>query len=347
MKALVTGATGHLGNNLTRALLERGFAVRALVRPGSPTTSIAGLDVEITEGDLNDPASLERATMGVDALFHTAAMISIRSGDRDALMRANVEGTRCLMQAARKSGVKKVVHTSSFGAVGTPASGRASTEEDFLDPFAEVMDYERSKAQAEIAVFQEAARGLDVCIVNPSAIVGPHDYGPSLVGKTFLDFGRGKMRAYIPGAFDWVPMRDVVAGQLLALEKGGRGERYLLTGQVHSLDEILSWLSVHTGKPMPLVRIPTAVMQSIAVFKDWIERRFFPSSTPRFNQHSIRILSSGKHGSNAKAQRELGLVPTSPEVAIFEAISWFQSTGRLPAPVLPKQLAAAAAPRLP
>ncbi len=327
MTTLVTGATGHLGNNLVRELLARGTQVRALVRPGSSIKPLQGLSVQIVEGDLNDDASLRRATEGVDYIFHTAAMISIRSVDREALMRANVEGTRTLMTAARSAGVKKVVHTSSFGAVGTPKSGRASTELDFLDPFEAVMDYERSKAHAEIAVFQEAARGLEVCIVNPSAIVGANDFGPSLVGRTIVDFGRGKMRAYVPGAFDWVPMRDVVSGHLLAMEKGGRGERYLLTGEVHALDEIMTWLSTHTQKALPALRIPPALMQMIALVKDFITERFFKEATPRFNRHSIRILNSGKHGTNEKARRELGLVSTPAEAAFQESVAWFKENG--------------------
>jgi nucleoside-diphosphate-sugar epimerase len=333
MTILVTGAAGHLGTNIVRALLEQGQKVRALVRPGSDNESLKGLDVEIVTGDLGDPESLTRAVQGVRQIYHTAAMISIRSGDREQLMHINVGGTAALMKAALKAGVEKVVHTSSFGAIGTPRckkTGKAlcSTEENLLDPFEEVMDYERSKAQSEIAVFQAAAQGLNVCIVNPSAIVGPNDFGPSLVGRTIVDFGLGKMKAYVPGAFDWVPMKDVVRGHLLAMEKGMRGERYLLSGQVHSLDEIMDWLAEFTGRPRPWMRIPTWLMRSIATIKDAIMRRFFPEVAPRFNSHSIRLLSSGKHGSNEKARRELGLEPSSVREAYKEAVTWFKENGR-------------------
>ncbi len=328
MKTLVTGGTGHVGANLVRALLDRGDDVRVLVREESRPESLAGLDVEKVVGDLDDPESLRRALTGCDRLFHTAAMISIRDGDRAALMRVNVEGTRSLMRAAHEQGVKKVVHTSSFGAVGNNPSG-PSTEDDWLDPFEPVMDYERSKAFSETVVLQEAARGLDVCIVNPSAIVGPFDFGPSLVGRTILDFAHGKMRAYVPGGFDWVPMRDVVSGHLLAMERGRRGERYLLSGEVHSVDQILDWLEELTGTKRPRFRIPPPVMQTTAVIKDWIERRFFPHVYPRFNYHSIRILNSGKSASNEKAQRELGLRPTPVRDAFASAVSWFRETGRI------------------
>jgi len=333
MLTLVTGATGHLGANLVRALLAQGHQVRAMVRPQSDRSALFGLNVEIVEADLGDRASLVRAVQGVSRLFHTAAMVSVKSGDRERLLKINVEGTRALMEAALAAGVEKVVHTSSFGAIGTPHSpetGRAlcSTEEHLLDPYEEATDYERSKSVSEIPVFQAAARGLDVCIVNPSAIVGPNDFRPSLVGRTIVDFGLGKMKAYIPGGFDWVPMRDVVQGHLLAMEKGRRGERYLLCGKVHTLDEIMDWLAEFTGRKRPRVRIPIWLMRAVAVVKDAIERRFFPDKAPRFNRHSIRLLTSGKHGSNEKAQRELGLVPTSVRDAYREAVVWFQENGR-------------------
>lgn len=332
MTILVTGATGHLGTNLVRALLARGHSVRALVRPGNTSRALDGLDVERFEGDLGDAQSIRDAVRGVTRIFHTAAMISIRSGDREMLMKINVEGTKALMNAALEEGVEKVVHTSSFGAMGTPrdkATGKAltSTEEHLLDPFEEAMDYERTKAHSEIPVLQAAARGLDVCIVNPCAIVGPNDFGPSLVGRTIVDFGLGKMKAYVPGAFDWVPMRDVIFAHLAAMEKGQKGERYLLSGKVHTLDEIMSWLSEFTGRPKPWLRIPTWLMWGIAVIKDAIMKRFFPEAPARFNAHSIRLLSSGKHGSNEKARRELGLEPSSVREAYREAVEWFKENG--------------------
>lgn len=330
MTTLVTGATGHLGANLVRALLSDGQRVRAMVRPSSNRAALEGLDVECVEGDLNDVQSLRSALSGVKRLYHAAAMISIRSGDREALMRTNVGGTAALMDAALAAGVEKVVHTSSFGAVGTHRH-RPSTEADWLDGSEPVMDYERSKAQSEVEVRRVAERGLDVCIVNPSAIVGGNDFGPSLVGRTIVDFGNGRMKAFVPGAFDWVPMRDVVAGHLLAMQRGQRGERYLLSGQVHTLDQILTWLSELTGHPLPRFRIPPRLMQTVAVAKDWVEREFFPGVTPRFNYHSIRLLSSGKSGDNTKARVELGLESTSVRDAFEEAVLWFKATGKIPA----------------
>src|SRR6188768_1230436 len=285
MTTLVTGATGHIGNNLVRALLARGERVRVLCRPSSSPKPLLGLDVERFEGDLRDAGSLARAVAGATRVYHVAAMISIRNGDREALWDANVAGTARLLAAARQAGVKRVVHTSSFGAVGHNPNG-PSSEENALDPEEPATDYERSKAASEVEVKREIERGLDACIVNPCATVGPFDFRPSLVGRTFVDFARGKMKAYLPGAFDWVPMRDVVEGRLLAMERGGKGERYLLSGEVASLDQILDWLAEDTGRPRPRVRVPPALMLGVSIPKDFIEARFFPGKYPRFNRHS-------------------------------------------------------------
>jgi nucleoside-diphosphate-sugar epimerase len=326
MTTLVTGATGHIGNNLVRALLARGERVRVLVRRDSSPKPLAGLDVERVEGDLRDQPSLERAVAGAERVYHVAAMISIRNGDRAALWDVNVAGTARLLAAARQAGVKRVLHTSSFGAMGRNPDG-PSSEEHALGPSEPVMDYERSKAEAETEVLREVERGLDACIVNPAATVGPFDFRPSLVGRTFLDFAHGKMKAYVPGAFDWVPMRDVIAGHLLGMDKGRRGERYLLSGEVASLDEILDWLADDTGRPRPRLRVPPGLMLAVAGPKDYIEARFFPKKYPRFNRHSIRLLTSGKHGTNQKARRELGLAPTPLRQAFQDAVSWFRDNG--------------------
>jgi len=326
MTTLVTGATGHIGNNLVRALLARQERVRVLCRPSSSPKPLEGLDVERVEGDLRDAGSLARAVAGATRVYHVAAMISIRNGDREALWDANVAGTARLLAAARQAGVKRVVHTSSFGAVGHNPNG-PSSEENALDPEEPATDYERSKAASEVEVKREIERGLDACIVNPCATVGPFDFRPSLVGRTFVDFALGKMKAYLPGAFDWVPMRDVVAGHLLAMDKGGRAERYLLSGEVASLDQILDWLAEDTGRPRPRFRVPAGLMLAISVPKDFIEARFFPEKYPRFNQHSIRLLTSGKYGTNRKACRELGLSPTPIRQAFRDSVTWFRENG--------------------
>lgn len=328
MTTLVTGATGHLGANLVRALLARGEKVRAFVRKQSDVSALEGLDVERAYGDLRDRCSIRAALDGAERLYHTAAFVSIRDGDRQELFDVNVIGTRMLMQEARRAGVRRVVHTSSFGAVGINPGG-ASNERWTVSPFELGTDYERTKAVSEYDVLLEAVRGLDVTIVNPAAIVGPWDFRPSLIGRTILDFAQGRMKAFVPGAFDFVPMRDVVAAELLAMEQGVRGERYLVTGEYRGIGEILQWLEELTGKPRPKFAVPPRFMQYLALLKDPLERRFFPHKAPRFNYHSIRLLNSGKRGDSSRSRRELGLTPTPTRVAFADAVEWFRARGMI------------------
>ncbi len=323
MTTLITGATGHLGANLTRELLKRGENIRVLLREDSGNIEVDGLDVERVYGDLTDAQSLADAVEGCDRVYHLAAFVSIRSGDRQRLFDVNVLGTRALMQVCRKSGVERVVHCSSFGAVGNNPNG-PSDEEWSVSPYEETTDYEISKTFAELEVYKEIAKGLPAVIVNPSGIVGPWDFKPSLLGKTIIDFAQGKMRGYVHGAFDFVAARDVVQGHILAMEKGKVGERYLLTGAEYTIEQTLDWLSELTGKPKPGLKIPVGLMQNIAIVKDWVDRNFFPDVVPRFNYHSIRLLQSGKYGDNSRAINELGLKPTSVKEAYRESVEWFR-----------------------
>jgi hopanoid-associated sugar epimerase len=325
----VTGGSGHVGANLVRALLARGERVRCLVRSGSNNEALDGLDVERVEGDLRDRASLERALVGVGPVYHVAAFVSLRHGDQQEVFDVNVVGTRHLLAAAAQAGTGRVVFCSSFGAVGTRLDG-PSDETVTVNPFQAELDYELSKGIAEIEALRAAARGQDVVIVNPSGIVGPHDYKPSSVGKTILDFSHRKMPAYIPGGFEFVAVRDVVAGHLLAMEKGRRGERYILSGGYHTLEEILIELERLTGVKRPSLKLPPSVMGPIAHLTSAVMKRAFPSVPPRFTPQTIKLLQSKKRADPSKAQRELGLRPTPVFEAFAEAVDWFRARGAIP-----------------
>lgn len=326
MITLVTGGTGHLGANLIRELVKKGEHVRVFLRPGSENKELEGLQLERVYGDLQDKDSIQNAVENCDFIYHLAAFVSIRNGDRKKLFDINVLGTRRLMKAARKAGVKKVVHCSSFGAVGINPDG-ASNEKWSVSPYELTTDYEISKTFAELEVYKEIVHGLPAVIVNPSGIVGPWDFKPSLLGRTIIDFANGKMKGYVDGAFDFVHVNDVVQGHILAMEKGKVGERYLLTGEEITIYQTLEWLEQLTGVRKPRLKIPAGLMQSTAIVKDWVERNFFPEVIPRFNYHSIRLLKSGKKGDNSRAISELGLEPTPVKDAYMQAIDWFKEYG--------------------
>lgn len=327
-KTLVTGATGHLGANLVRALLDRGEAVRCLVLPGDRAEALEGLDLERAEGDLRDEASLARAVAGCDYVYHLAAHLSLRSGDKHALQAVNVTGSRNLFDAAERAGVKRIVHCSSFGAVATQRDV-ASDERDTIDPFDLHLDYELSKAISEIEALRAAVRGVDVVIVNPSGIVGPWDFGPSSFGQTLLDFGRGRMKVYVEGRFEFVAVRDVVAGHLLAMEKGRRGERYILSGELLTLDQHLQWMHELTGAPLPRWKLPARVLYPLSFVSNAVMKRFFPNRPPRFTPGTIRLLTSGKRADTSKARAELGWASTPVRDALAEQLEWFRQRGML------------------
>jgi hopanoid-associated sugar epimerase len=328
MKTFVTGASGHVGANLVRELLRRGVEVKALVRGRSDNSALDGLDLEQVEGDLRDPASLERAARGCDRMYHLAANVSLRPGAQREIFETNVEGTRHVLAAAERAGVERTVFCSSFGAVGR-REGAASDETVTVNPFETHLDYDLSKAIAEIEVLRAVARGQDVVIVNPCGVVGPHDYKPSSVGQTILDFANRKMPAYVAGEFEFVAVRDVVEGHLLAMEKGRRGERYILGGEHRSLDSILDHLSRLTGQPKPRVKLPVALMKPVAVVSSFVMRHFFPSVPPRFTPGTVKLLQTGKRADYTKARTELGYVATSVDEAFAESLEWFRRRGQI------------------
>lgn len=331
MAIFVTGSTGHVGANLVRALLADGEDVRVLLREGSDHRAMEGLPVEVAHGDLSAAGALAEAMEGCDRVYHLAAMISIRDMDREKLFQVNVEGTKNVLEAARKVGVARMVHCSTFGTIGH--NPRGPSDESFdLDPDEAVMHYDRTKLMGEMEVRRAAREGFDVTIVNPTGIVGPHDYKPSLIGRSILDFAAGRLPAYVTvsGAFDFVPVRDVVAGHRLAMERGRRGERYLLSGELASMPEIFGWLAEFVGRPAPPIKLPPWLLAPVAQVKDAVERRFFPAHSPKFTAHSVRLLGSRKHGSNRKAVDSLGLEPTPLRDAFSDAVDWFRQSGHLP-----------------
>ena len=329
---LVTGGAGHLGANLVRALVARGKEdVRCLVRESSNNQGLEGLDVELVYGDLRDGESVAAALCGVTYLYHLAAFVSIRHGDREELFDVNIQGSKRLMEAALAEGVERVVYCSSFGAVRNTAPAPA-TEEATFSPYEETTDYEVSKGFAEGEVLRIGARGLDVVVVNPSGIVGGEDYKPSMTGQSILEFAAGNIRAYPTGGFDFVHVDSVVDGCLAAMEKGKSGERYLLTGEWVSMKQVFEWLAEFTGVPAPTLCIPGYVMSPVARVKDWVERTFFPHVIPRFNENSIRLLNCGKWADHSKAESELGIVFKPSKDAFRDAVAWFIQRGIIKPP---------------
>ena len=323
--ALVTGGTGFVGANVVRELLAQGRAVRVLARPGSDRRAIVGLEVEIGEGDLLDPASLRRAVKGVNSVFHVAADYRLWARHPEELHRVNVGGTRAVLEAAGEAGVSRVVYTSTVGALGIPGDGTPGTEATPVSLRDMVGPYKASKFLAEQVALGFAHQGLPVVVVNPSAPVGPWDVKPTPTGRMVVDFLEGKMVATLDTGLNLVHVRDVARGHLLAAERGKIGEKYILGNRNISLAEIGALLSEIAGIRPPRVRIPYWVAWSAALSMEAVAR--VTGAPPRVSLTAVRMAKKRMYFSPAKAVRELGLPQTDVRDALRDAAEWFRAHG--------------------
>jgi dihydroflavonol-4-reductase len=314
---LVTGASGFLGWHVARVLLERGYPVRALVRPGS---RVDGLDVERVTGDLRDADSLERAVSGCGLLFHVAADYRLWAKDPGDLYRSNVDGTRNLLAAARDAGVERVVYTSTVGCIGVPERGIGDEQSPVsLDDMAG--DYKRSKFLAELVALEFAHAGLPVVIVNPTAPVGDHDVKPTPTGKIVLDFLKGDMPAFIDTGLNIVDVRDTALGHWQACESGRPGERYILGSENLTLAQILRVLARITGRKAPTIRLPYLFALGAGLCSTGWAR--ITGTPPRVPLDGVRMARKKMWVSAEKAKRELGFSPVAAEQALERAAAWF------------------------
>jgi dihydroflavonol-4-reductase len=327
MKALVTGATGFVGAAVARALLGKQWQVRVLARRGSDRRNLQGLAVDVSEGDLADLDSLERAAQGCEGLFHVAADYRLGARDPAELYRANVEGTRNVLSAAHRSGVQRMVYTSSVATIGIPADGSPGDEQSANSLDNMIGHYKRSKYLAEEVVREAALGGISVVIVSPSTPVGPGDVKPTPTGQLVLDAAAGRMPAYVDTGLNIVHVDDVAAGHLLAYERGKAGERYILGGQDMSLREILEVIARLAGRRPPRVRLPYGVVLPIAYLAEGFAR--LSGRSGRITLEGVRMSRKKMFFSSARAVRELGYRWRPPVQAFEDAIRWFRDNGLL------------------
>jgi len=323
MKAFVTGATGFVGSHVARALAEQGADLRLLVRAGSDTRNLDGLDAERAVGDLRDPASIERAMAGCDTVFHVAADYRLWVRDPEQMYRANVEGTRTILDAARKNGVRRVVHTSSVATMGFTSNGHLADEDSPVKLESMIGPYKRSKFMAEEFALQAGRGGMDVVVVNPTTPVGEQDIKPTPTGRIVVDFLKQKFPAYVDTGLNLVDVRECARGHVTALEKGRSGERYILGGENLTLKQILDKLAAITGLPSPKVKVPYAIALAAGVVDEVITGRIL-GKEPRATIDAVRMGRKKMFVSSAKAERELGWNPSPVEGALARAVEWFR-----------------------
>jgi len=325
VRALITGATGFIGANLVRTLIQKGVRVRALVRPHSNRKNLEGLDVEIAVGDVRDRDSIERAMEGCGLVFHAAALYSFWVRPRRLIYEINVEGTRNVLDVALKAGVERMVYTSSIAALGRRTDGKPADEETPVDPQKLRGDYRRSKYFAEQVALEFARKGLPVVIVNPSFPVGPYDVKPTPSGQVIVDFLNRKMPAYVDTGLNVVDVEDVALGHWLALERGRVGERYILGGENLTMKEFLNMLSEITGLPAPRLKLPLGPLLPVSYVNKALALML--NYTPRLTPETIHLAQEPEFFSPRKAVEELGFPQTPAREALKKAIRWFQENG--------------------
>jgi len=329
-RAFLTGASGFIGGALLHELLRRGWEVRALVRPSSDRRNLecAPRNFQVHLGDLQDPASLESGLDGCDALFHVAARYSLWNPRPAEIYADNVDGTRNILEAARRRGVARVVYTSTVGTIRLPP-GNVPGDEGGRATLDEVHGhYKRSKLLAEEVAREYAAEGLPVVIVHPSAPVGPFDVKPTPTGQMIVDFLHGRMRAYIETGLNIVAVEDVAAGHILAHDRGRPGEGYILGGENMSLIEVFRVLSETSGIPAPERKIPRSVLAPIALACEAWSR--VGGGPPAVSWEAFGLSGRFMYFSSEKARRELGYRSGPAAGALARAVRWFQEKGYAP-----------------
>ena len=340
MRVFVTGATGFLGSHVARALAADGAELRLLVRVSSDLRNIADLNAERVTGDLRDPASIEKGLSGCEVVFHVAADYRLWVRDPKEMYRSNVEGTRVLLEAARKHGVRRVVYTSSVATMGFGSNGHAGgrssgnhfedrrlTDEASPVSIANMIGhYKRSKFMAERVAVEAAQSGVDVVIVNPTTPIGERDVKPTPTGRIVLDFLKRKFPAYVETGLNLVDATECARGHIQALEKGKSGERYILGGENLTLKQILDRLGAITGLKSPTVKLPYVFALATGVVDEMVTGRILKRE-PRATIDAVRMGRKMMFVTSAKAERELGWRVVPVDGAMRRSVEWFRTNG--------------------
>ena len=325
MKVFLTGATGFIGGHLLTSLLEAGAEVRCLTRAESHLRNLQGLEVEVFTGDLRDESSFRSGLEDCEMAFHCAADYRLYSANPDELYESNVEGTRNLMRAASACGVKRVVYTSSVGALGLNPDGTPADEDTPVTLDDMVGHYKRSKFLAERVADEWVEKGLPIVIVNPSTPVGEADLKPTATGQMIVDFLNRKTPDYVDTGFNLVDVHDVALGHVRAAERGRVGEKYILGNRDMSLREIFQTLGEMTGLPAPKLKVPHWLPLGWAALDTGFSR--LVGRTPRVPLEAVRLSRYKMYFDPSKAVRELGLPQTPVEEPLLRAVTWYRDNG--------------------
>lgn len=319
---LVTGATGHIGNVLVRELVKRGEKVRVLVLPNEDLCPLDGVPVEIAYGNVLDKSTLTPAFIGVSTVFHLAGIISIMPGKDDFVHDVNVNGTFNILAAAQTAGVEKFIHTSSIHAFKRVPKGVIIDETAVIDPDSAIAAYDQSKAEATLSVLAAAEKGFPAVVVCPTGVIGPFDYKGSEIGVLIQSWMHHPVNFLIDGVYDFVDVRDVVDGMILAREKGKIGQIYILSGEMIRVEDLWHLVKELVSFRSSFINIPVKLANFFAKFTQLYYR--ITKSKPRFTTYSIETLQTNSEISNNKARSTLGYQPRSMRDTILDTVKWWR-----------------------
>jgi dihydroflavonol-4-reductase len=327
-KVLVTGASGFVGSAVARVLIGSGYCVRALLRETSKRVNLAGLDVEIVEGDMRDAAAVARAVAGARFLFHVAADYRLWARNPEEILWNNREGTRLLMQAALAAGVERVVYTSSVATIACAQKGGQADETMRLSESFAIGAYKQSKVAAERVVETMIGRDhLPAIIVHPTAPIGPRDQKPTPTGRVIIEAASGRIPGFVDTGLNLVHVDDVASGHLAALRFGKPGDHYILGGQNVPLAEFLGQIATMCGRTPPKLRLPRPLLYPCAVVAEAMAH--VTQREPFLTIDGLRMSKHQMFFSSAKAERDLGYKARPYPEALKDALAWFRDNGQL------------------
>ncbi|KTD43068.1 NAD-dependent epimerase/dehydratase family protein [Legionella parisiensis] len=329
MKILVTGASGHIGNNLISELIKKQYDVRILVRSELPKY-LAHFPLDVCEGDILHPESLYEATRDIDTVFHLAAKIAITNREAEEVRKTNIQGTQNVVNACLRNQVKKLVHFSSIHTLiqnSQKSNAAHILNENSPLVLESVNIYDQSKAHAEKIVLDSCEQGLNAVVVNPTGVIGPNDYKLSLMGTAIIKIYKGHNPVLVRGGFNFVDVRDVVQGALTAAEKGKSGERYILGGHDINMHYLVRLMSTVRQKRMTRLFLPPNMLYFVVPLMQFFSK--ITNTEPLFTKYAIETLMYPPTIDCTKAENELGYKKTKIETTIHDTLDWFSQSGKI------------------
>lgn len=326
---IVTGAAGFLGNTIVRKLLEQKQEVRALVLEQDDAKALEGLDCKIYKGDVTKKETLDEIFQIEEDtklyVIHCAAIVYIKTKYSKQVYDVNVNGTKNIIQKVLEKQNAKLIYVSSVHAI--EENGIVIKEVNHFDFNKVEGEYAKTKAEIAQYVLEQVPKGLDACILHPSGIIGPNDYGNSHLTQLMIDFLNGRLTACVKGGYDFVDVRDVADAIIHACDKGRTGECYILSNQYITIKELLDMISKVSGKKKITTILPMWLAKLTAPLSEIYYT--FLKQPPLYTKYSLYTLTSHVNFCNDKAKKELGYHNREIEQTIQDTVNWLQQQGRV------------------